>query len=246
MRRGALRPIVFDATGTLIELAEPVGEVYHRVALRHGVDLPAWRLDDAFERVMRHPRSRDEREGGHGFTPECERERWFDLIRQTFQATDSTARFEDFSAFAGELFDTYAAEGAWQLRAGVPEMLARLRDEGRLLAIGSNFDHRLPIILEHVGIKRDFEEIAIPSIVGREKPARAFFEWIAERLGAPLEALAYIGDDAPDTLAAIAALGLHTLDVNLASDPASWIERLAEENSATRSNAPRGRTAAPR
>ena len=46
-----IRAVLFDAAGTLIELAESVGETYARIAERFGVALPASRLDDAFYRV---------------------------------------------------------------------------------------------------------------------------------------------------------------------------------------------------
>ena len=93
-------PICFDATGTLIELNEGVGEVYHRVALEHGVDLPAWRLEDAFLRILRRAPAR----GVEGETVAARRQGeldwWFERVRETFQATDSTACFSNFPTFA--------------------------------------------------------------------------------------------------------------------------------------------------
>jgi putative hydrolase of the HAD superfamily len=150
------RPICFDATGTLIELSESVGEVYRRIALDHGVDLPAWRLDDAYRRILERAPIRGvdgdtlaEREG-------AEVKWWSERIRETFQATDSTVRFDDFSSFATALFDVYRRAGAWRLRAGAVEMLTRLREQKRPMAIVSNFDHRLPDLLEVLGISRFF------------------------------------------------------------------------------------------
>ena len=40
--------MLFDAAGTLIELREPVGETYARVARKHGLALPPDRLEAAF------------------------------------------------------------------------------------------------------------------------------------------------------------------------------------------------------
>ena len=37
------RAVAFDATGTLFEATESVGEVYARIARDHGIELPAWR-----------------------------------------------------------------------------------------------------------------------------------------------------------------------------------------------------------
>jgi len=205
--------ICFDATGTLIEATVSVGEVYHRVAREHGVDLPAWRLDDAFRRVLRHAAPR----GLEGATREerCtnEVEWWFDRIRQTFQATDSTARFDDFRAFAQTLFDFYACGDAWRPREGILEALAQLRNHDCFLAVTSNFDHRLPKILEMLDLAQFFPMIEIPCEGARVKPDRAIFESVARASNRPLDSLVYVGDDTPEVLEAIAAHGLRVVDI---------------------------------
>jgi putative hydrolase of the HAD superfamily len=167
--------ICFDATGTLIETAEPVGEVYHRIALDFGVDLPAWRLQDAFGRILRHAPTR----GLEGETPDARRQTetrwWHERIRQTFQATDSTARFEDFDAFAMALFDHYRSSQAWVVRDGIFEMLRELRRRGLPLGIVSNFDHRLINILQDIELSGFFSCILTPSSCGAAKPDPRIF-----------------------------------------------------------------------
>ena len=216
-RTSAPRPaLCFDATGTLIELTASVGEVYAEVAREHGIELPAWRLDDAFRRVMRHPLPN---------TPvspapiddagqrQADRDLWSERIRQTFQATDSTVRFEDFGAFAETLFETFREARRWRSRPGVALTLARLHAEGDAMAVVSNFDHRLPDILEGLELTHYFESIEIPSPTARPKPARDLFERARTRLRRPLEELLYVGDDDPSVLEAIAAHGIRTVDV---------------------------------
>lgn len=229
MTRGsvsATATICFDATGTLIETRLPVGEVYRRVALDYGVDLPAWRLDDAFRRILRHAPVRGLE--GASFEERCEHEVewWLERVRQTFQATDSTVRFENFPAFARTLFDFYATAEAWRARPGIPALLARLREQEIAMAVVSNFDHRLPRILEALELAAFFDAIEIPARSGRAKPDRGPFEAVAAATGRPLEALVYVGDDAPETLAAIRAYGLRVVDVREAEDPAGLADRL--------------------
>ena len=205
--------ICFDATGTLIELAEPVGDVYHRIALEHGVDLPAWRLEDAFRRILGRAPPR----GVEGDTINARRQNevdwWFERIRQTFQATDSTARFDDFPTFAAALFEVYRSPDAWRPRAGIPEALTALRARFCPIAVASNFDHRLLEILEGIDLLDFIEHIEIPSIYGSSKPDRTVFERVAAKLKRPIGELVYVGDDAPEVLEAIAALGLRVFDV---------------------------------
>jgi putative hydrolase of the HAD superfamily len=225
--RDGLSALCFDAMGTLIETTEPVGEVYRRVALEFGVDLPAWRLEDAFRRILRHAPPR----GLDGDTPaarcQAEVEWWHERIRQTFQATDSTVRFADFPAFAAALFDRYRQAGAWRVRPGVAEMLARLRARGWPLGLVSNFDHRLHFILQDLGIEEDFYFLGIPSTVGFAKPDRHVFESAASRLGQPISRLGYVGDDSPETLEAIARLGVRVFDAREIGSWADFTEQIA-------------------
>lgn len=208
-----LPALCFDATGTLIEMTATVGDVYGEIARNFGVDLPGWRLDDAFRRVMRHAPAR----GIHGDSPAIRREQeiawWTERIRQTFQATDSTVRFENFASFAEALFETYRGPYRWQPRNGVVSTLETLTAGGYPMVVISNFDHRLPDILQGLDLESFFRSILIPSEIGARKPDRSLFELAAERLERPLTDLVYVGDDDSETLAEIRSHGLHVVDI---------------------------------
>lgn len=210
--------ICFDATGTLIELNESVGDVYHRFALEHGVDLPAWRIEDAFRRILRGAPPR----GIDGDTVAARRQHevdwWFERIRETFQATDSTARFDDFPAFATALFDAYRTADLWRLRPGAAGMLDLLRNRGRTMAVISNFDHRLSNILEALDVVNFFDAITVPSDLGSAKPDRAVFKMVSQTLQTPLESLVYLGDDEEHVLDRIAGLGVRVFDIREIGD----------------------------
>jgi putative hydrolase of the HAD superfamily len=205
--------LCFDATGTLIELRESVGEVYHRAALEHGVRLPAWRLEDAFRRVLRHAPPLGT-EGGDPETRQANEQSWWaERIRQTFQATDSTARFADFPAFAYQLFEAFASGALWRVRPGIPELLHLLAGRGHPMAVISNFDHRLLKILEVLDLVGFFEAVFLPAQVGAAKPERSLFDAAAKHFDVPIERLTYLGDDSEEDLRAIAAHGLCALDI---------------------------------
>lgn len=216
----SVQALCLDATGTLIETAEPVGQVYRRHALEQGVDLPAWRIEDAFRRILAQAPPR----GLAGATPAARRQGeidwWRECVRQTFQATDSTARFSDFDAFARSLFDFYGQGAAWRVRPGVHEMLVILRARGLPLAVVSNFDHRLTRVIQEHDLIDFFEFVLIPSEAGLRKPDPRLLEQAADRLGVSLERLGYLGDDPPEVLAAIARLGVAVFDVREIGEPA--------------------------
>ncbi|MBJ20795.1 MAG: HAD family hydrolase [bacterium] len=234
MTEGSTAPaICFDATGTLIEATASVGEVYHHVACAHGVDLPAWRLDDAFRRVLRHapPRglegaTRDERRAN-------EVEWWFERIRQTFQAADSSARFDDFRSFARVLFDRYESGEAWRARPGIRETLLRLNDLDSFLAVTSNFDHRLPKILEALDLDHFFSIMEIPFQEARAKPERSVFESVAQAAGRPIDSLVYVGDDPPEILRALTTHGLRVVDIGEVQESATLFDLLLGPSKST-------------
>jgi putative hydrolase of the HAD superfamily len=205
--------VLFDAAGTLIAPAEPVGETYARLAAEHGVSLSAARIEDAFRRVFAgasanvHPGESRER------AAELERAWWRARVRETFLAADGSARFRDFDAYFAALWLHFARGAAWRARAGAAEALARLRAYGRRLAIVSNFDQRLHPILRELALAELFEQIVIPVDCGAAKPSRAIFDACLTRLGLPASACVYVGDHARlDALASHAA-GLTPIDV---------------------------------
>jgi putative hydrolase of the HAD superfamily len=211
-----IRGVCFDATGTLFEIAESVGTVYARAAAELGIRLPAWRLDDAFARVLRHGPGLAET--SRAFASRAEREQaerawWRDRVRQTFQAADSTVAFEDSRAFADGLFDHYGRATTWRERPGVRSLLGELQARGLRLGVASNFDHRLAKILEGLDLMHFFSAIEIPSLHARSKPERAVFTALAEALDCRIDELAYLGDDPPEVLAALTTHGLRVLDV---------------------------------
>lgn len=208
--------VCFDATGTLFTLREAVGETYARAAASVGVRLPAWRVDDAFARVLRLSPPLERAGAGRSTRAgrvAAERDWWRERVRQTFQATDSTVRFPDPTAFADGLFERYRGREAWQARPGIDALLARLAGAGLALGVASNFDHRLPDLLEALGLARFFGAVAIPCEHGFAKPDAALFDRLAEALGTERSALAYVGDDAPAILEAIAALEIRVFDI---------------------------------
>ena len=208
-----VRGVYFDAAGTLIELREPVGETYARFAQRHGADVPASRLEEAFRRIwasappMVFP--------GVTSTLAAVRERtwWRQRVDDTFRAADGTALPREFDALFDTLWHHYAGAGAWQLRAGVPETLASLAEAGAGLGVISNFDQRLRGLLQELGIHDFFEAVVLPGDCGAAKPDARIFDVALKRLGLAPHQAAFVGDRAVEDVAAAREAGLRAIDV---------------------------------
>jgi putative hydrolase of the HAD superfamily len=190
-----IRAVMLDATGVLIDPAVPVGQTYAEMAGRYGVELPAWRLEDGFRRALRAAPARvlPGRTGDAAVA--FERGWWRELVRKTFQAVDSTARFADFDDFFDDLYDHYGRADAWLLRRGALRALTGLRAAGLGIGVVSNFDHRLPEILEGLEIASFFDVVMIPSRCGAAKPDPDIFLAALALLGVEAGETVYVGHD---------------------------------------------------
>lgn len=193
-------------------MREPIGETYARLARAHGVAIPAWRLEDAFRRVLAGAPPMVFPGLAPAQAAERERAWWRERVRAVFRAADQMQPFADFEAFFAALFDHYADPQAWQAAPGAHETLAALRAAGRRVAVASNFDQRLPRLLAGLGLERLLEAILLPAELGAAKPDPAFFAAAAARLEVPPERAVYVGDDPAQDLAPARRAGWRAVD----------------------------------
>jgi putative hydrolase of the HAD superfamily len=195
------RGVTLDAAGTLIEVAEPVGVTYARIAGRHGLalapDVAAAGFRAAFASAP-----------PLGMTTERDvyaREWWRSVVRASFGAAAGDAVFE--ACFA-ELFAYYARADAWRVFPEVPDTLRQLRADGVALAVVSNFDARLPGILGGLGVESLVDAIVFSTGVGAAKPAPAIFHHAVAAMGASLDETIHCGNDPVADVRGARAAGL--------------------------------------
>ncbi len=209
-RRGA---VLFDAAGTLIELREPVGDTYSRIARVHGVDLSPHRISDAFHRIFTRAPAMVFPNASIHEIPALEREWWRKVVRSTFLAADSETRFPDFERFFDALFHVMGQPEAWREAAGARELLVELRSRRWATGIVSNFDRRLLSILASLGLAPLFDTVVLASDVGATKPDPAIFHQALEQLGVAHRDGVMVGDDPEQDLAGARKAGLRAIDV---------------------------------
>jgi putative hydrolase of the HAD superfamily len=200
-----VRAVTLDAAGTLVTVAEPVGDTYARVAVRHGLHVSPADAEAGFRRAMasRPPLAFPDVRGRELY--EREREWWYAVVRDALGATGPRAALD---AACAELFAYYADAAAWHVFPEVPRLLETLRGHGCKLAVVSNFDGRLPPLLASLGITQRVDAIVHSSLAGSAKPDPAIFRAALARLGvAPADAL-HVGDDPLDDVAGARGAGL--------------------------------------
>ena len=219
-RRNAVKvaALLFDVTDTLIELAEDVGAPYARVAARHGVHVPADALSASFLRIVKSADDRVFPGLPAKAIPDAEREWWRARVRETFALAAPEAPFANFEAFFGELFAHYSGAEAWRLCPGARPALENARRAGLRLGVVSNFDYRLPDLLQALEIDEFLETTTHPASCGLAKPSAAIFQAAARALDLAPGQCAYVGHDPRLDLAGARAAGLSLIDMETAAD----------------------------
>lgn len=188
--------IFLDAGGTLLYPDPGVGEVYARAGARHGVPAGPHDLNAAFGRAF-------ERKKGLGI-PDY-REWWRDVVRDTFAEFGEP---DDPDALFDELYDHFAAADAWRLFPGALETVATLKERGYGVGLISNWDDRLPDLLEGLGLLPGLDPVVVSCRVGVEKPDRRIYETALREAGVPPHRALMVGDDEAADLHGARAAGL--------------------------------------
>jgi putative hydrolase of the HAD superfamily len=187
-----IRAVTFDAAGTLVALREPVGETYARVAGRFGIAAAPAPVDDAFRRAFAAAPPLAFPGSAPAARAALERGWWRDVVRAALGADDRDPRF---AACFDALFAHYASAAAWRVFPDVPPALAALRRRGLRVGVVSNFDGRLPALLQALDLAPLLDAVVWSTAAGAAKPAAAIFEAAGRALGVPVAALCHVGDD---------------------------------------------------
>jgi putative hydrolase of the HAD superfamily len=213
--------VFFDAGGTLLHpCAQDVGEVYAEVGSRFGVAAGAEDLLSSFRRRL--PRA----QGNSGEVQD--RAWWRSIVEETYAPFGPVPRLEElFDA----LYDHFARADAWRLFSGVRETIQVLLDRGYRTGLISNWDDRLPGLLEGLDVAGNLEPQIVSALVGAEKPDPRIYREALRRAGVEPERALMVGDDPEADFAGARAVGMHAVLLDReakASGNGPRIERLIE------------------
>jgi putative hydrolase of the HAD superfamily len=201
------RGLLLDAMGPLIGLREPVGRTYAAAAARHGITVDPAAVERAFRASYRQaPPLAFPGLAGEELA-RAERRWWGDRITDSLRGAGADQAPE---AVRQELFEHYADPGPWQVFDDVPGHLERWQRRGLALAVVSNFDSRLPGLLEGLGLARWLQLVVVSSAAGAAKPDPDPFRLALEGLGLEASQAWHVGDS-PEDVQGAAAAGLRCL-----------------------------------
>lgn len=172
--------IFFDIDGTLVTLAEPVQEVYARIANSHGISIDASALKPFISSRWEDMHMEYVNAAG-GFKTDERRERnfWESFVATCFG--DEHAKHENFPTVFDEIYLHYEKPESRTLLPGVEKALSDLKALGFELGAHSNLDSRILRYLKTTEIQDYFDYQFCVSEVGFKKPSLQVFKEL-ERL----------------------------------------------------------------
>lgn len=240
------RSVLFDVGETLLGPRESFGATYARVLAGLGLVL----APESFEAALRETwaelsraipvgtdRYRHFEDGERGY--------WLRFARATIERASGATAGEEFVDVALErLRDAFRRREAWIVYDDVFPTLDELRSMGVRLGIVSNWDSRLPHVLQLHGLDGYFEAVAFSHDVGFEKPHPEIFRRALAKLGGNPREFLHVGDVASLDVEGARAAGIDAVLIDrrrggAGSEPA--VSSLAEIPSIVRETGDRRR-----
>jgi putative hydrolase of the HAD superfamily len=209
-KQESIKAIFFDAVGTLFYLTRTVGPHYALVGREVGLTLDPHQLDRAFysvwKKMPRRPAISGPREND-------DKGWWRELVDLVLdQVAPSLSEF-DRDNFFEIAYEHFAEAGVWEVYPEVPDVLEQLQPHFRLAVI-SNFDGRLRLILQHLGISKFFTHIFVSSEIGADKPDPEIFRRALMLIDLKPNEVLHVGDDPERDWQAASAAGLSLFRLN--------------------------------
>jgi putative hydrolase of the HAD superfamily len=220
-----IRAILFDAVGTLFFLTKTVGDHYAYVGREVGLDLDAQELDRAFHTAWQAMPRRFAIEGSR---ENDDKGWWRQLVGRVFEQIAPSLSEFDRDNFFEVAYEHFAEPSVWELYPEVPAILEQLRSHFQLAVI-SNFDGRLRLILQHLGIAKYFAQVLISSELGADKPDPVIFRRAITIMHLKANEVLQVGDDPERDWKAAKAAGLSVFRLdrprNSLTDLLTWVGR---------------------
>jgi putative hydrolase of the HAD superfamily len=205
-----IKAIFFDAAGTLIYLTQSVGHHYALVGEELGLKLEAEKFDHAFFAAWK---AMPPRAAINGPRENDDKDWWRELVDFVLNDVAPSLNDLDRDNFFEIAYEHFAEAGVWELYPEVVDVLEKLHPRFQL-AIVSNFDGRLRLILEQLGVSKFFSHIFVSSEIGADKPDPEIFRRALRFIDLKAAGVLHVGDDPERDWKAAEAAGLPIFKLN--------------------------------
>jgi len=185
------KAIFFDAAGTLFHLPRGVGYHYALVGAEIGLKLDSRELDRAFNNAWNAMPQRAPIEGPR---ENDDKDWWRQLVDLVLDDVAASLGELDRDNFFEIAYEHFAEAGVWELYPEVVEVLEKLSPRFQLAVI-SNFDGRLRMILEQLDVSKFFKHVFLSSELGADKPDPETFRRALNLIHLEPNEVLHVGDD---------------------------------------------------
>lgn len=225
-----LSAVTFDAGNTLLHSDPSPSAVYAEHLSRYGPEVTEDDVGPAFRQTWTELQHRNQPgEDRYGSVAGGDRAWWGAFVRHVLERLNHPAPWEPL---LDELYDAFSRPEIWKTYPDTVPTLDELARMGTPMAVISNWDRRLPHILDGLGLTPFFDTVTVSSLEGIEKPSPEIFHRTLARLGMTPERVLHVGDSPHDDYQGAAAAGLtpRLLDRHdlFAGDSYQRIESLSE------------------
>jgi putative hydrolase of the HAD superfamily len=184
----ALRAIFLDVGNTLVREQPSRFEIYALSARQYGLPVTAERMNQLMRAAHRElPR---EIAGAWRYT-----DRWFEAYIERIFGDDLGLPRERLADLSRELFARFADPSTFELFPGAIELCESLRARGLGIGLVSNWSHRLPRLVEQLGLSARTDFVLCSALERLEKPDEQIFRRALERAGVRADEALHAGDD---------------------------------------------------
>src|SRR3954447_9299065 len=189
-----VKVVTFDAGGTLIDPFPSVGEVYEAVARQWNCPCPPAReLNAAFLKAWKGKVSFD-----------YSLSAWASLVDEVFGIAVPGEIFQS-------IYERFKERDAWMIYRDVQPVLESLRQRGYRMAVISNWDDRLPPLLDVLGLGKFFETVVLSVHAGATKPHRQIFDHALSAVKVPASEVLHVGDSYEEDVRGAREAGLQAI-----------------------------------
>ena len=230
MPEPALTAVTLDAGNTLLYCDPSPAEIYSEHIGRYGPAVASEEVGPAFRAAWAEMQRRTAAGADrYGAIDGGERAWWGAFVRRVLDRLGHPAPWQPL---LDDLYDSFSRPEIWKTFPDTLSTLQALSEREIPMAVISNWDRRLPDILDALGLTGFFDVVAVSSIEGVEKPSRKIFDRTLEQLGiAPANAV-HVGDSPLEDYHGAAGAGLTPLLIDrhglFSGDSYQRIESLTE------------------
>ncbi|TFE70619.1 HAD hydrolase-like protein [Methylacidiphilum caldifontis] len=184
--------LFFDLVGTLLDVAQPVGEVYSKMLKEYGIDSDPRLLQKNFMVIFEAMKKRP-----NGSIPKNGEDKafWFELVSSVLKESRIQPSSFSVRSYFEELYFYYSKKEAWRPYPEVVSALEKMSSSGFSLFVASNWDNRARKVLSEWGMTQFFKDIFLSAELGIAKPSALFYNILLLKTKRYLDSFFFIEDD---------------------------------------------------